>query len=173
MTPPDDPHDWNAITHRAVEFAHRRLGRAVPIHVAERIAHDSLATLFRRAPPPPEESDDAIGLRLGSIINGNVQNYRRTPGARANDGFAEIAQHLAGGAVDEDDDGIDGEAAISCLLDRIAGDDILTNMVLLHLEDIWKPKEIAEKIGRDVAEIYNANRRLGDHYAAVRRSLGR
>lgn len=173
MTPAEDQHDWNAITRRAVEYAQGRLGPRVPIHVAERLAHDALISLFKRSPPTDDESDDAIGYRLGSIINGNVQNYRRTKGACANDGFVEVAQHLAGRAAEEEGDGIDAEEAISRLLERIEPDELVTKIVMLHLDDIWKPKEIAEILGRDVAEIYNANRRLGDHYAAVRRSLGR
>ncbi len=46
------------------------------------------------------------------------------------------------------------------LYKEVAGDDDLETVLLLIDDDVWKPKEIAEKMGKEVSEVYTLRRKL-------------
>jgi hypothetical protein len=61
--------------------------------------------------------------------------------------------------------------ALEALRARLEGDDVAFGVIEQLLVGEDRPRAIADALELDVREVYNANRRLKKHYAAVRAEL--
>lgn len=111
---------------------------------------------------------------LGSRINGIVVNRRRKKATSA------ILPTHDGLDPEQGDDGRVEEQlinndwfrkAIGLLLERIEEDSMLLSMIMKMADGIRAPAQLAVELQVDVNDVYNANRRLGAHVAAVKASM--
>jgi hypothetical protein len=170
--------DWAAVTKRLVVFAHRRLGGR-SIETAQEIAQEAIARVW-----DPNYADwdpvtePSIMRHLGSVVNGLIRNLNvshRERAERAHD--PEEVERAAGRSKDgADGDGmdrrIDAARVIDRFLDRTAGDDLVTRLLMVMADGEDKPAQQATKLGVPVTEVYNARRRLNGHVGPIRAEFG-
>ena len=121
------------------------------------------------------DSADLKGLlrALGSRINGVAIDRRRKKALREDalieDGSAaELVDLGSEQRVVTDDI---ARKAVSALLDRVEGDDLVLAVIMQIADDVEDPAAQAKALGRDVHEVYNARRRLKTHVEAIEKLM--
>ncbi|MEZ4442899.1 MAG: hypothetical protein R3B72_27640 [Polyangiaceae bacterium] len=110
-------------------------------------------------------------MGVGSRINGIMANRRRKridQAARPTRDGSLPDQSDGGGSEDRLVGKADASKALDLLLERVAGDELLTEAVLAADA---KPGELAHQLGVSAATVYNARRRLDKHVQALRLEL--
>lgn len=165
--------DWARLVKRLTAFAMRR--GAADLRDAEDLAQEAvtryLTSLERRSAP------NAL-LDLGSIVNGLLQNRRRTksltmavptdPGAPGGP-IATLATDDTDPAA-SGDDRTWGRKALDLLLVAIEQDEVAQEIVMAEWDGVEQPDHPAH-LGRTVTELKFARRRLRRAYDKVREQL--
>jgi hypothetical protein len=159
--------DWNSLTKRLTFFAHHRLNRR-SIETAREIAQQALTRIWDPDYKDWDPSREDLFSHLRSVVNGLVSNFwksarERSEGLTAPDELARRAT-VDGRVVDGK---LDAEAFLYELLGRVEGDPIVTELIYLLSDGVDKPAEQALHLKCDRNDIYNANRRLSSHVAAL------
>lgn len=64
---------------------------------------------------------------------------------------------------------IDARRAIGTLLDRVANDPLVADVVMCKADGIEDAADIAQELGKEVRDVYNANRRLKVHVENIKK----
>jgi hypothetical protein len=117
----------------------------------------------------------ALLKALGSQINGIAVNLRRKKARLTvqliKDGSADPIPDCSATPERRAIDSQIAVRAVSTLLDRVAGDDLATAIVMEMSEENDIPAEQAKNISCDIAQVYNGRRRLKGHVDAVGRLM--
>jgi hypothetical protein len=121
-----------------------------------------------------DKDGSILAGEIRSRINGIAVNLRRKKCRRA-------VRLTADGTLPDDADACETEErivgldwtkrALDVLLDRTSSDNIVFAMVCQMAHGVTDPFQLAEALGSDVRQVYNARRRLQAHVVAVRRAL--
>jgi DNA-directed RNA polymerase specialized sigma24 family protein len=183
MAPPKRPidellakQDWGAVHAAVTEFAY---SRTHSWDDAEELSQEAITRVLDpayRAWDP--EKEPSLVRHLGSIVNSLLANRRNTRSLSQQRAYAPDARVWATRVDPAPTPAHRLESkelaarAIELLRVRVAGDALVAALVELCLEaGTDKPAELAEATGRPVEEIYNAQRRLAAHMAAVRQEI--
>lgn len=168
--------DWGSIRGRLVLFAARRLGTRGKKEDAEEFADEAIVKFLdhRWADWDPVVDPDAKKL-LGSILNGDIQNWLRS-GAKKRLVFDTDVVDTAGGASSD----IEARAVeldlyrkvVAVLMDRVSRDPQCNQLFLLMLSGVSDSRDQAREMGCSVTEVYNARRRLFMHVERARKDVG-
>lgn len=171
--------DWASICKRLTVYTYHRLERygLAYTELAEDIAFEAMRRMFDDAYADIDGHDTkTILFHLGSVVNGIVNNHRRKqatsqevlhkrdtcstsstyiqdplPNPEVTASKRQYAQHV-----------------LHALRARIAHDPVCSALITHTLDGIEKPRDQAMLMGITIHEVYNANRRLKQHYAALR-----
>lgn len=167
--------EWGQVAMRLTVYAHRRLRRigVEDASLAEDYASEAIRRHFDEA-YADWSGEDPLLHHLGSVVNGLVSNLRRKRARRPT--HHELDERRA-----PEDARLGPEhrvetrelarIALAALRARLDGDDVAEGVVEQLLVGEDRPRAIARALELDVREVYNANRRLKKHYAAVREEL--
>ncbi len=169
--------DWGVVAMRLTVYAYRRLKR-IGVDDAS-LAEDYASEAIRRHFDDTYadwNGEDPLLHHLGSVVNGLVSNLRRKRARRPTHHELDERRAMDGPNQDEDPEEQAGrkelaELALEALRERLDGDDVAYGVIEQLLVGEDRPRAIAAALELDVREVYNANRRLKKHYAAVRAEL--
>ena len=160
---------WVRVFRRLVPWAARR--HRVTATEAEDLVQEGIAQLIRSEGKIDTADFGALLRAVGSRVNGVAVNLRRKKAARA-------VLLTSTGSFDERDDAnefaerlLDNDLArraVNAVLDRLTHDELAFSVLGLMAEEVYEPAEQARQLHLDVADIYNARRRLDGHAKAVR-----
>lgn len=170
--------DWGAVSKRLTVYAHHRLSRfglSTP-ELAQDMAFEALRRMFDDAYASPHDGTmEGIMAALGSLVNGLISNHRRKLSTRREKTHDPVEFRMVCRAKAT---GLDPEShtvrrqyeerVLEALRIRVAGDPLGAAIVERCLRGVDEPGEQAQELGVSLRDIYNANRRLKKHYAAVR-----
>jgi len=154
----------------------RRLGTRGSLADAADLAGEAIRQFFDPdyASWNPEAEPDLL-RHLGSRLNGVLNNWLRRKAREVERPLdTPEANRLAGDDPSAQRRIITREEAaraIRLLSERIVGNELVENILILELDGIDTASEQAKQLDRPVAEIYKARRLLGTHREAVRRQL--
>lgn len=170
--------DWGAVSKRLTVYAYHRLARfglATP-ELAQDMAFEALRRMFDDAYASPHDgSPGSMILALGSLVNGLVNNHRRKLSTQRESTHDLSEASMTRRLRDERESPEEQvtrrqytERVLDALRVRVAEDPLGAAIVEGCLRGVDEPAAQAAELGVSVREIYNANRRLKKHYAAVR-----
>jgi DNA-binding FrmR family transcriptional regulator len=160
---------WKTVFKRLVPWTMKR--HSMNSADAEETVQEAIR-LFLTAGGHADTNDPPSLLRaLGSQINGIAINRQRKK-ARLNvqlteDGSTDLSPDCSTTQECRVITKQIAARAVSTLLDRVAGDNLATAIVMEMSEENDIPAEQAKDIGCDVAQVYNGRRRLKGHVDAV------
>lgn len=171
--------DWGKVLEKLSTYAGRRLygfglcDSGSQVTKGEELAAEAIKHLFDTETKEREVSTEGeLTEALGSIVNGLVSNLTRKSSTRREILCGDFYEDQLGDDERSPEQRIIdhnlSEKVMDVVLSRIEGDELLENIFFSTI-DGEKPREQAEKLGIDVQDIYNARRRLKDHFRAVRK----
>lgn len=171
--------EWARLQKRLTVYAIKRLGyfRIYDVHVAQDMASEALARHFDEsyASWDPQREPDLLRA-LGSTVNGLVINWLRKHSTRFERGGVsdpEFMRAIPSQTSTAEDQLVAQQttaAVIDQLRQRVEHDPLMRSMLELFLQGCDAPRDMAERLGVEISEIYNANRRFKTHYMAIRRA---
>jgi len=171
----EDMFDWAHVYKRLLGYAVRKLGRD-RIADAEEIVQEALRQLFdpenKDWVPPDGDGLDELLRDLGSRVNGLISNYWKKH-ARRGDSIGLDRDH-AGNSASPEDRVVNAdhvEFAVSTILDQVVEDEVAVEVLFKMAEGIRYAADIAEALGIEARDVYNARRRLAPHIDAVKAQL--
>lgn len=162
---------WGLTFRRLVAWTMRKHG--LPHADAEEMVEEAIVQFLNSGSVTPSDPRELLQA-LGSRINGIAVNRRRKKALHA-------VMLTADGSPAELDDPPDPEKviasddvarkAVSTLLERVAGDDVVSSIIMCMVEGVEEPTAQAKAMSLDVREVYNAKRRLKTHVEAVKKLM--
>lgn len=161
---------WLAVFKQLVLWAVRRHGLSQAD--AEEVVQEGIGQYLAAGGVVDLADQKALRWGISSRINGIVNNRRRKKSLRED----ALDDESLGELVDVGpelraigDDIV--RKAISELLERVEADDLMTGIVMQIADGVEDPADQAKALGRPIAEVYNARRRLKPHVEAVRKLM--
>jgi DNA-directed RNA polymerase specialized sigma24 family protein len=160
---------WKVTFKRLVAWTARR-HRMTPAD-AEDIVQDAIR-LFLKAGGQPDPADPkGLFYALGSNVNGIMVNKRRNKVDRAVSLMGDVTEAELG---DPDTEARIADAqvarkAVSAVFDRVSGDELASQVMMLQSEGMDDAASQAKHLGVNVTEVYNARRRLKGHVEAIQK----
>lgn len=140
---------------------------------AEEVVQEAIRQFLAAGGTPDPADPKGLLLGVGSRVNGIAVDRRRKKASKA------VTLTADGSAAEPDDPPLDPEQsiinddvarkAVSALLDRAQGDDLVIGVVMQTAEGVEAAADQAKALQVDVGEVYNARRRLKDHVDAIKK----
>lgn len=171
----EDEFNWGEVHKRLLAYTVRKLGRQ-PFADAEELVQEALRQFFDSEYYDWARVDgdglDELLMDLGSRVNGLLSNYWKKR-KRRGVSVPIDCDHKAEGVSPEDRATNANEVthAVNILLDRVADDEMAVEVLLKMAEGFRHAGDIAEALGVEAKEVYNARRRLRPHIDAVEAEL--
>src|SRR5262245_60704361 len=142
----------------------------LPAADAEEVVQDAIRQFLEAGGIVDPGHPKDLLTALGSRINGLAVNIRRKKALLfvrpTRDGVLPDSESVGGEERVIND--MVAQSGMKLLLERVEDDELLSSMVSKIAEGVEDPSELANVLGRDVHEVYNARRRLNARVAAVK-----